>query len=476
MLQHGINAYRDKTAAISVVTTAVGITFFIGAWPCHTAKGFTGKPQLVTSMAEAKQFGGYSDEWRDEDGKPKWSLCQVAYSQFTLHGMSPAIFFNVYDPTKHKKAVAETEYTVENHTAKLSIDTLDTNSLVVKNGETTLVKGTDYETYYTDTALCVELIEDSEGYNATVLSIECEIADLSKITSATIEAAVEAVEMCRSVIGIVPDLLCAPGWSSVPSVAAVMAAKAPSINGLYRAKAVVDLDTSATGAPEYSSVFSYKNDNGYTSEDMIVCWPMVKANEKIFDLSTMVCGLIAKVDSDNGDCPYESPSNKLLPITGAINAKGDEVTITSPNADILSVTDGVVTVLNDGGWVLWGNYLGCYPRDNDVAKMYICTSRVQDWICNRFIATYKGHIDRPLTPILRDAIINSFNAWLNGLTAEGKLYGGEATYSPDYNDAGEITGGKIRLDVVTASPVPLQRVDMHATYSVEMLEAALNEE
>lgn len=474
MVQHGINAYRDKTTGVSVKTATVGITFYIGAWPCHTAKGFTGKPQLATSFAEAKQLGGYSDEWRTADGKPKWSLCQAAYAHFVLHGMSPAIFYNVYDPAKHKKSVEEAEYSVEEHTVKLPADTLCNASLVVKNGENTLEKDTDYEVYYTDTALCVELINGGSAYSATALKIAYDCADLSTITATDIETAVEAVEMCRSVIGIVPDLLCAPGWSSVPTVAAVMAAKAPSINGVYRAKAVVDLDTSTSGAPEYTSVHDYKNENGYTSEDMIVCWPMVKNGDKVFDLSVVVCGLIAKVDSGNDDCPYESPSNKDIPITGAVNAKGDEVTITSPAADVLSVTDGVVTVLNDGGWRLWGNYLGCYPGETDVSKMFICTSRVQDWLCNRFIDTYKQYIDKPLTPAIRDAIINNFNAWLESLTAGGKLYGGEVAYITENNGEGDRINGIIRLDASAASPVPLQRVDLHISYSVALLEDALS--
>lgn len=50
-----------------------------------------------------------------------------------------------------------------------------------------------------------------------------------------------------------------------------MAAKAASINGIYKEKAVVDLDTSDSGADEYSKVATYKTANGYTSEDMIVC-------------------------------------------------------------------------------------------------------------------------------------------------------------------------------------------------------------
>ena len=97
MVQHGINTYRESTPSVAVTTGTVGVTFFIGACPCHSAKGFTGKPQLVTTFPEAKKLGGYSDEWRTTDGKPKWTLCQAVYAQFNLFAMSPAIFYNVFD-------------------------------------------------------------------------------------------------------------------------------------------------------------------------------------------------------------------------------------------------------------------------------------------------------------------------------------------------------------------------------------------
>ena len=472
-LRHGINTYKDDTGIVAVQTAAVGIPYFIGAWPCHRGKGYTGKPQLASDFSEAEELGGYSAEWRNEDGTPKWSLCQAMYGIFKLMGMSPAIFYNVYDPAKHKKAVEASDITVSEHIAEVTADAIINDSLVVKpgSGSDTLVKGKDYEAYYTDNALCVELLEGSASYDAAKLNIAYDVADLSAIKVEDIEAAVETVEMCRSVVGIVPDLLCAPGWSSTPTVAAVMAAKAPSINGLFRAKAVVDLDSKA--ANDYSKVLEQKNDNGYTSEDMIVCWPMAKSGDYLFDLSVIVCGLIAKVDSGNADCPYESPSNKSVSITGAVCADGTEVTLSLPQADIISVTDGVVTVLNNGGWALWGNYLGCYPKVSDVAKMFICTSRVQDWICNTFINTFWQYIDKPLTPALRDAIINAFNMWLNGLTAEGKIYGGEIQYSSELNPVTNLMNGMFRLDCKAASPVPAQQIDMHVQYSVDMLEAAL---
>ena len=207
---------------------------------------------------------------------------------------------------------------------------------------------------------------------------------------------------------------------------------------------------------------------------MVVCWPLVKSGDYVFDMSVIACGLMAKVDAKNANCPYESPSNKSITITGAVNANGEEITISIAQADILTVTDGIVTVLNNGGWTLWGNYLGCYPKTSDVAKMFICTNRMQDWLCNTFVKTYWQYLDKPLTPALRDAIITSYNSWLNGLTAEGKLYGGEIEYIPELNPVNQLMGGLIRLDTLAASPVPAQRIDMHITYSVDMLETALN--
>lgn len=481
MLRHGINTYKDDTSIVSVQVAAVGIPFYIGTWPCHLGKGYVGKPQLANDFSEAKELGGYSEEWRNEDGSPKWNLCQAMYAHFNLMGVSPAIFYNLYDPAKHKKTVSETQIGVSEHIASLPLDAIINENLVVKTEAegTTLEAGKDYETYYTSDALCVELNESSESYGAETLTIGYDIADLSMIKDTDIELAVEEVEKCRSTVGIVPDLICAPGWSSNPAVAAVMAAKAPSINGLFRGKAVVDLDTKT--ADDYSKVLEAKTSGVYTSEDMIVCWPLVRNENYIFDLSVIVCALIAKVDTGNDDCPYESPSNKELPLTGAQTASGKEIILSLPQADVISVTDGVVTAINNNGWVLWGNYLGCYPgtgdettTTSDTAKIFICTNRTQDWICNTFVNTFWQYVDKPLTPALRDAITTAFNAWLSGLTAEGKLYGGEIEYFEELNPVTSLMAGIFRLDTTAASPIPTQQIDMHIRYSVDMLKSALS--
>lgn len=472
MLNHGINTYKSDTAFSAVRTASVGIPVFIGAWPCHIGEGYSDAPVLATSFTEAMKKGGFSYEWRDANGAPKWNLCQAAYSHFKLFGMSPAIFINVFNPAKHTKNMEAQTVEVKDRVAVLSADILSTE-LVVKAGDNTLVAGTDYEIIYSDGCV-IELLSEGAGKDTDSITVSGKIADPSAITAKDIEAAVEKVDLCKTVLGIVPDLICAPGWSHLPAVAAVMAAKAPSIGGLFSGKAVVDIDNSAAGAPTYDKVFKWKNDNGYTDENMICAWGIAAVGDYRFDMSVIVCGQIASVDENNGSCPYESPSNKGLAISGLKNAADEDVNLTLAQADAVSVTAGVVTAINYDGWVLWGNYTACYPASTDVAKYFICTSRMHDWINNTFVNTFWSKIDKPMTRIAIDAIVNSFNSWLAGLVHEGKLYGGAVQYVAENNPATSLIGGKIRLDTSFASPVPMQQINMYSEFDVDTLVSALN--
>ncbi len=474
-LNHGINTYKSDTNFAAVKTAGVGIPFFVGAWPCHTAGGSAGKPLLATNFGEARSLGGYSTAWRTADGKPKWNLCQAMYAHFRLFGMSPAVFCNVFDPAKHKEAVAEQEVAVADHTAAITADAIDDEALVVKSGDATLVKDTDYEVYYDGEHCIIELKKSGSAYAATTLTVSYNAAKPEAITAADIEAAVEKIEECKALYGLVPDLICCPGWSLTPSVAAVMAAKAAAVNGLFKAKAVVDIDTdTADGADSYGKVLEWKNKKHYTDENMIVCWPLAKVGDMVFDYSVIACGVAASVDSGNGDCPHESPSNKGIPITGLCTKDGTEINLSIQQADTVSYGAGVVTALNFDGWVLWGNYTGCWPASADVSEYFICTNRMMDFVCNTFVSTYWAYLDRPLSRVLIDAIVNSFNAWLNGLAHEGKLCGGQIEYVADNNNASNLLAGKFRLDTRVASPVPAQQIDMYVEFDVDMLTSALN--
>ncbi len=473
-LNHGINTYKSDTKFASVTKAQVGIPLFVGAMPIHkSGTSFDEKPILINNFEEFRALG-YSGAWRDVSGNPKWNLCQAAYGFLLLSGMAPAFFVNVYNPATHKTEVAEAEYDVTDHTVQLPDDAIVDDSFVVKVGTNTIVKGTDYSVIYTDNACKVELLSTGGNYTATKLKITYNKADLSQITASVIETAFEKAELCKTVYNVVPDLLCCPGWSKNPAVAAVMAAKAQSINGLFRAKAVVDLDTAAAAADSYDDVLTWKSNNGYTDEYMIVCWPLAKIDDMVFDLSVLICGVICRTDTNNGDLPYESPSNKTISITGLCNAAGDDIYLTVQQADIISYSAGVVTILNFGGYVVWGNYTGCWPVNSDVADCFIPTSRMMDFLSNTFVITFWGYVDKPLSRVLIDAIVNSFNSYLDGLTATGALLGGEIAYVEDNNPTADLLGGKFRLDLQMASAVPAQQINLFSEFSVSMLTESLS--
>jgi len=476
MFKHGINTFKADTKYTSMRVAQTGIPFFVGCAPCHRAGGFKNKPQIAYTFEEAKALLGYSDEWRNQDGSPKWNLCQAMDAFFNVFQMGPAVFVNIFDPATHKTAVASASVAVTNKIAKLPADAIIDSGLVVKatSEGSALTLDTDYTANYTDDGVEIEIINETNA-EATALYIAYNTANVAAITATNISGAFEKIELCKGTMGIVPDLFCSPGWSKNPAVAAVMAAKAANIGGLFRAKAVVDLDTAAAAADTYDDIHSYKNVNGYTDENMIVCWPMVKIGDKLYDYSTIVCGMISSIDADNEGVPYESPSNKILPITACVDAAGNEINLTVSQADTVSVTEGVVTALSYDGWRLWGNYTGAKSAGNtDVAKIFICTNRMQDYLCNQFVNNFWDKLDQPLKRVVIDDIVNRFNSFLAGLTGSGMLYGGEISYVADNNPSASLIAGKFRLDCRAASPVPAQQIDMYVEYDVEALTNALN--
>ena len=145
---------------------------------------------------------------------------------------------------------------------KLPIAAINDSTLVIKPAGGTgsaYVSGTDYNAYYSGEHLVVELLSTGSAYDAEQVNIAYNKVKASTVTASDIASAMENVELCLTLLGIVPDLLCAPGYSQQSTVAAAMTAKAGNINGLFRAKALIDIDCGASGARTYSDVLTKKN-------------------------------------------------------------------------------------------------------------------------------------------------------------------------------------------------------------------------
>lgn len=469
-MKHGIYTNELATSVATPVEAESGIPFVIGAAPVQAAKSpaAVGMPVLCESWDEAVAHFGYSDDWA------QYPLCEFMYSHFKLYGCAPVIFCNLLNPEKMNRAVDAADVDVIAHKALLPLASIASTLTVAASGGAgeAYTAGTDYEVYYDGENLCIETIADGKCHSANKLNVSYSAVTPTSVDESAIAAGLEAVEYCATTIGVVPDIICAPGFSHIASVAAVMATKANGINGMFQAKALIDIDTAT--ATSYTAAIAAKNAGAY-DETEVVCWPMLALSGKRFHMSTLLAGLIAQVDIGNDGCPYESPSNKSLMCDSMILADGSEVALTHAQANALNAA-GIVTALNFlGGWVAWGNYTGGYPTNTDVKDYFIPVSRMFGWVSNSIIRTFWSKLDKPMNSRLRDSILNTLNIWLNGLVGSGYLLGASVEFRSDENPDVNLMAGIMKFHLKITPPSPAQEIDFILEYDAGAVSAALSE-
>ncbi len=470
MAKHGVFVNEKATSIGAPVVAATGIPFVIGTAPIQSAKNPApvGVPVRITGWNEFRERFGYSDDWEN------YTLCEFAFAYFALYSMQPVILVNLLDPATHKAPVVAADLDVINKKIILPPETIDDDLLVVKPAGGTdeaYVKNTDYIVTYTDSEAVIELLPSGGAYEAVQLNVGYTKVTPAAILPNQVAIGMESIELCATNLGIIPDLIVAPKFSEDKAVAAVMAAKAGGINGMFSSKAIIDIPSGATGAKAYSDVLEYKNNNSLVDENQILCWPKATFGGKTYHLSTHLAALMAVTDA-NFNAPYVSPSNKTLLIDGIINGENNEVNLTLDQANVLNA-QGVVTALNFmGGWKAWGNYTACYPTNNDVKDNLICVSRMFDWVRNTTIQTCWNYVDMPMNRLVIDNIVDMLNIWLNGLTGSGYILGGRVEMLEEENPPTNLMQGIVKFHVYLTPPSPAQEINFTLEYDISYLTEA----
>ena len=472
----GIHIHETATSANEPATADVGIPFVVGTAPIHTANvpAKVNVPVLCRSWNDAVEHLGFSFDWKS------YSLCEFMYSHFQLYGCQPVVFCNVLDPEKDemtdKNAGSGQEpIQIAEHQAILPFSAVSCTiqvSVTTDFGEA-LKRDVDYSIFYDENACVVELLETSEHYNVQQLYIKYEAVKPDAVGKVDIIDALNSIDYSMSIVGVVPDLICAPGWSHDRAVAAVMATKAESINGLFRAKALIDISTDSVR--KYSDLVTAKNEGRIVDENQIACWPMVTADGYMFHMSTHLAGLMAQVDMSNGGVPYESPSNKNFKIDGCCLADGTEVNLSFDQVNLI-VDWGIVTTMNflSLGWIAKGNYTACYPSNTDVKDQFIPVSRMFDYVSNTLIRTFWSKLDKPMNLRLLDNIQDTCNIWLNGLVSQEYLLGARVELRTTENPVSNLLAGIISANIYLTPPIPAQEFNFSLEFNVDDLANALN--
>ncbi|MFX3635453.1 MAG: phage tail sheath family protein [Candidatus Pristimantibacillus sp.] len=427
------------------------------------------EPILCYTYAEAVAAFGYSDDW-------SFTLSEFIYSHFALFAMSPVVLINVLDPATHKATIAPQTVPVTDGIATLKTQGVLKNSVIVKSsdGTTTYNLDDDYTVDYDkDGNILVQVVASGTANAATQLQVSGTRLDPSTVDADDIIGGIVAgkptgLELLNQVFPRfrqVPSLVLAPGYSHLPTVAAVMTAKAGNINSSFKALALTDLPANQS----YTEAVAWKNDNNYTSNRQVNGYPKVKLGDKTYHMSTQLAGVLCATDAANGGIPFVSPSNKSLQATASILDDGIPLFLGQDQAQYLN-GEGIVTALNFvGGWKAWGNRTGAYPASTDPKDSFIPVRRMMDWIANTVILTYWQYLDDPISRRMIQAVTDSVNVWLNGLVAQGALLGGRIEFIESENPTTSLMDGIISFHMYVTPPSPAREIDFTIEYDPQYL-------
>lgn len=479
IFRHGIYGREIPTKVVPPILADIGIPVIIGTAPIHTAinPGGTNAPKLIYSYEEAVRTFGYSDDW------DKYTISEFIYSQFALYGMAPCVIINVFDPATHKTVEKTEEIRIIDGKFTLAGEDIIADSVKVttKTDNKVLKIVEDYVLSYNNSNQLIVTAVSALAENVD-LSVKYSSGDPAKVTKADIIGGIDVAtgakrgaELVSEVyprFRLIPGSILAPKFSSDSEVAAILETKARKINGVFDAIALIDAPISGEQAV-YNNIPAWKNKNNITETGQVVGWPKVKLGSRVFHFSTHLAGLIQKTDAAWGMIPYKSPSNESMKIDSLVSANG-EVFLGLNEANYLN-GQGIMTAINFNGWRSWGNRTAIYPTSSDVKDVFIPIRRMFDWIMNTFVLTFWSKVDNPLNKRLVETVIDSANLWLNGLTAQGALYGGRLAFLAEENPVTDIMDGKLRIHVYLTPPSPAEEIEFVKEYDVEYVKAFIED-
>jgi len=513
---HGVSWADVPTSVIAPVAAYPGMNVVIGSAPMHLSPdglNTINKPRIYNRYEDAVAELGYSRDWATYD------ICEHMDSVFVEFGVFPVCYIAVNDPTKNAVTVPPTSYTLVNgsiNTGKeliawlvtvTSVTTAAAEAKAKKGGEkegetptpqlTNYVLGVDYLLTYdaNNHAIITRIPGGAILTDTSAVLIGGQTPGTTPITATDIIGGVDSVtgkrtglEVIEDVFqatGLVPGIIICPAWSHDSTVAAAMEAKCENINGCFACTCLIDVDVSATATPpvkKAQDVLAWKTAKNITfpRQELLFGLPTLVADDgtkKQFHFASQQGPLIQWTDTyRGGGLPYQSPSNKPLKMNSLQLGDGSEVPMHLLDANMLN-GQGVVTALNwIGGWRSWGNRTAAYPANTDVKDMFIPVRRMFDFIGNTVVLTIWQKVDEPGNRRLIDAIVNSLQLWLDGLSNQEALVGARLEFRHDENPTTEILNGHYTFHIYIAVPTPAEWLDFRIEYWVPYIQNLWPEE
>lgn len=459
--EHGILSSEKATKIETPIVVESAVAAIFGTAPIHLASdpySVTNTPVLIHDMEDAQEKLGYSEDFAT------YTLCQSMYMRLKKYKVGPVVFVNVLDPNVHRETIEETELQIEDRKVLLKVQgvLLDTICIKSEDGGTIYTPKQDYvASFDIDGTVIVSLPSDSAITGATAKIGYTKLRP-DKVTYKDVIGGYDAETRKRTGISCVsyiynrtqcvPSHLLAPGWSQNPVVAAVLAQSAANISDLFRAIAVIDIDSAQV--KDINDLEIYKTEHGLDDEYSLLCYPMVLVGGKRLSMSAVEDVAIALRD-EQYDGPYVSPSNQNIDIDGLCLSDGEIIEYDMREANKIN-GQGIATMFCMGTWRTWGNEMGCYPRNSDVKDRYINVRRIFNYRDVVFKITFFDKVDDLTNKNQIDNIVNEENKALTTLATEGKIAGGSMSFNAAENPMENVLNGDITFERTLSPFTPMK--------------------
>jgi uncharacterized protein len=474
---HGVSWADVPTSVIAPVQADVGVNVVFGAAPLHLSKNgrdYINKPRIYNRYEDAVAELGYSSDWATYD------ICEHMDAAFVEFGVFPVIYVAVNNPETGAVVSAPAPFTLVAGQINTDLHLIAwTVEVTGASGTPVYVEGTDYLlTYDADGHVIITRIAGGaiasdtatievggKEPSATPLTATDIIGGIDVATGA--RTGLEVIEDVFQATGKVPGIIICPKFSSDPTVAAVMEAKCENINGCFSAICLIDVDTATVKTAQDVNAWKNANNITFPRQQCLFGNPaLVGATaRKVFHFASQQGPLMQWTDAYRGDgLPYHSPSNKPMRMNALLLDDGTELPMHLLDANMLN-GQGVITALNFiGGWRSWGNRTACYPANTDVKDMFISVRRMFDYVGNTLVLTVWQKVDEPGNRRLIDAVVNSIQLWLDGLSNTDALLGARCEFRQDENPTTELLNGHYVFHVYIAVPTPAEWIDFRIEY------------
>lgn len=475
MYQHGAFAEIMATKEFIPPKGVGTLPVYFGTLPIHQMMEYgdkVNKPILISSLKEAQMKVGSSDNWKS------YTLCEAIYAHFknNIKPIGPIILINVLDPEVHRlKPKSKTAATTATVQITNGIGYIQTETAIIKTvAIADKVMGTDFKVEYMPDGERIRLtaLDETLGSSVEVTYSEVdpllvEASDIiGGVSSEGKRTGISVVELVYQNYNMIPTLFCAPKWSKIPEVDTALKAASQKINGHWYA--YVNSDLESTESITIEKAKDAKSKTGYTSSNESPSWPMAKNGEgKVFHLATIATVTMQWVDFENGNVPYETPSNKPIDIVGLVLENGDAIEFDQMQANDLN-SKGIRTASYWGGrWVLWGSHTGEYEygKDMDKKNIFDCSVRMLQYIANTFQSRYGIQVDKPMNRAMVDTILNDMQEWLDNLIAQGKVLHGQMAFEESSNPVSDVVEGDFIFDIATTTTPPGKSITAKICYT-----------